>query len=714
MKFKWNYVALPAVAGMLLFASTSFADNLEDKHRADKQKVVKQENITVMGTRSQVDVARYPGAVNVIKADDLKISPSVIEDLSKVPGFETGACVGRNIGQQFTIRGFGYQSESRVIIKQDGIRRSTSLFSNHISSFRTDPEILRQVEVIKGSSSVAHGSGAIGGVVGMSTKDAFDYLDKGKTMGTKVITRYERNNYKSGALALYGNPNEGAFDYLVYGKYGKTGDLTKVKPFEDDPSDKTIDNDEKIKDGFIKLGYKLSEDHQFKVSVFHLHEDVEAAWQTLYHSKYPETGPVVGDLDQTDLVLAYTYNPVSEYFNADVSVFSSKASYHRIFRNDKGEIRSDYENKDKSWGLNLKNQSKFSTGPVNHKLVVGMDYTRRSEDAIFVYAGELQEFGSMPNNYNELGLFLQDEIPLMQDRMVLYLGGRYDRFERSVDGKTLDYDGSRFSPRIGGAFEIFDHFNLLANYSEAFRAPTPHETSSEGALNPHYWYMPNPDLKSEISKEAEFGFSYDNDRLMNGKAALWARALYFIGNIEDMIDLKELPELGPSPEDSDYATFQNVAKAKRRGYEMETRFTYAPFMVNASFEHLDQYDSQTQEKVPNAFADKLRVGVQYTYKPLGVTMEVNVNHWFKPDQNPEYIIRRKVKYYKVNESYTITNLRVKWVPADTGLSFFDQGFELFGGVNNLFNDEYINARGYANSSRSGKGRNIFFNISKKF
>ena len=120
-------------------------------------------DVTVIGTRTDVEIIKYPGSANVLSQDDLTSSSSLIESLSIVPGFEMGGGHGRNIGQQYTIRGFGYQSEDRVIVKMDGVRRSPSLYSNHISSFRVDNDLLTSVDVVKGASSISHGGGAIGG-----------------------------------------------------------------------------------------------------------------------------------------------------------------------------------------------------------------------------------------------------------------------------------------------------------------------------------------------------------------------------------------------------------------------------------------------------------------------------------------------------------------------------------------------------------------------
>ena len=127
----------------------------------------------------------------------MKAKTNVIDSIMQIPGVDGSVDMGRQIGRQFQIRGFGYQSDERVIIKQDGVRRSAGMYSNMISSFRTDSDILKRVEVIKGASSVLHGSGAIGGIVNMQTKSASDYLSEGKSVGLMLGQRLESNNMHS-------------------------------------------------------------------------------------------------------------------------------------------------------------------------------------------------------------------------------------------------------------------------------------------------------------------------------------------------------------------------------------------------------------------------------------------------------------------------------------------------------------------------------------
>ena len=94
-----------------------------------------------------------------------------------------------------------------------------------ISSFRTDSDILKRVEVIKGASSVLHGSGAIGGIVNMQTKSASDYLSEGKSVGLMLGQRLESNNMHSTRGAVYGKGEEIPIDVLLYGKRASYGNV---------------------------------------------------------------------------------------------------------------------------------------------------------------------------------------------------------------------------------------------------------------------------------------------------------------------------------------------------------------------------------------------------------------------------------------------------------------------------------------------------------
>ncbi|HSF64217.1 MAG TPA: TonB-dependent receptor plug domain-containing protein [Paracoccaceae bacterium] len=88
------------------------------------------------------------------------------------------------LGQAFDIRGIGNADQAgvqnRIIVTVDG---AVKFFEQYrTGSFFGDPELYKRVEVLRGpASSTMYGSGAIGGVVAFTTKDANDFIPEGKT-----------------------------------------------------------------------------------------------------------------------------------------------------------------------------------------------------------------------------------------------------------------------------------------------------------------------------------------------------------------------------------------------------------------------------------------------------------------------------------------------------------------------------------------------------
>lgn len=706
-----------------LFAVSATAEDTKDleckKGDTKCENKIKLAPVTIEATRSEVDSLTYPGSVGVIGEDTLKRETSVVDAITDIPGVESGYDNGRQIGQDYRIRGFGYQSENRVIIMQDGVPRSPSLFSNHISSFRSDNDILKSVEVVKGTSSILHGSGAIGGIVGMQTKDAKDYLEDGEQFGAMLGQRVESNHMRSTRAAIYAKGDENIpLDVVLYGKKAKHGNMKYAGGGTTSASGNAlthVPNDEDIQTAFFKLGWDITDEQRLAISVFDYKEDLTTVWQTLYHNS--SSTDIIGTLTQRDYVLDYYYNPEKySWLNLSAKVYKSEAEYDRGYTTEEDIL--DYSNQDDRWGIKIKNIASFDTYAVNHNLVTGIDYQNRKEDAIFVSNGEISDFGSMPNKYEDFGLYIQD-IMSYKD-FELTLGGRFDKFNRDLTHRenAKDYSDSRFSPRVALGYTLFDTITLLAGYSESFRAPTPHETSPNGPLNPHYWYLPNSNLEAETGAEYEVGFSVERNGLFANNDAFTFKAMYFTGKIKNMISFKELPELGMSPEDSPYGRYENVNDAHRHGYEIEANYAINSWKYGASYEHLRLYNKENG-KVLRPFADKLNLNLEYKIIS-GLRAGLELNHWFKPYQSPKTITymdrrtRQPVTYTYVNKGYTQVNLMASWDVKNTGIKFLDNNMHINFGVKNLLDKKYLNARSVTNTSRVGMGRNIYLDFEINF
>src|SRR5690606_16394741 len=92
-------------------------------------------------------------------------------------------------GGGINIRGFGagntYGSNQKVLIQVDGATQGSEELYRISTQLLTDPELYKSVEVIRGTTGTfEYGSGVVGGMVRLQTKDAGDFT--GGQIGVKV------------------------------------------------------------------------------------------------------------------------------------------------------------------------------------------------------------------------------------------------------------------------------------------------------------------------------------------------------------------------------------------------------------------------------------------------------------------------------------------------------------------------------------------------
>jgi len=126
-------------------------------------------------------------------------------------------------GMKFNIRGFSDSED--VLIKVDGAMRNFEKYRFGSGVF-VEPELLKAVEVTRGPAGTLQGSGAIGGVVEMRTKDGSDFLQPGERAGARLKSGWSTNNDEIlGSASLYGVAF-GALDLLANGTWRESGNIT--------------------------------------------------------------------------------------------------------------------------------------------------------------------------------------------------------------------------------------------------------------------------------------------------------------------------------------------------------------------------------------------------------------------------------------------------------------------------------------------------------
>ncbi|MBW4514824.1 MAG: TonB-dependent receptor [Timaviella obliquedivisa GSE-PSE-MK23-08B] len=194
-------------------------------------------------------------------------------------------------------------------------------------------------------------------------------------------------------------------------------------------------------------------------------------------------------------------------------------------------LRSNDDHRE-SFALQTELVGEFSTGSVDHTLLLGVDWSRNTQrsntraaestPSINIFDPEYGAFrperSDLPlltidrfNATNTVGFFIQDQIDLL-DNLHLLIGGRFDIIDQSsfsfLSGTGSDQNEEAFSPRIGILYQPIEPISLYASYSQSFQPNV--FTQSDGSF-----------LEPERGRQFEVGIrgEFLGDRLIANLAA---------------------------------------------------------------------------------------------------------------------------------------------------------------------------------------------------
>lgn len=163
---------------------------------------------------------------------------------------------------------------------------------------------------------------------------------------------------------------------------------------------------------------------------------------------------------------------------------------------DSGQLDRRWRSNDdffESYELQTNVEGEFSTGPIGHRLLFGVDLgslwsagsQRRlpgdpsfftnifDDDASDVAKPNLDDLALIVRDDYRLtrtvGIYLQDQIQLL-DNLILVAGGRFDIVDQKSGnlGSSNDQNDNAFSPRVGIVFQPIEAVSLYASYGRSF------------------------------------------------------------------------------------------------------------------------------------------------------------------------------------------------------------------------------------------------------
>ncbi|MEL6207582.1 MAG: TonB-dependent receptor, partial [Pseudomonadota bacterium] len=490
--------------------------------------------IVVFGAaRDERGLLETPNAVSVVGEQEIiRRQPSTYEELiGDLPGvtIEGGP---RGIAQEPNIRGF---QDEQVIIRVDGARQNFDLA--HRGRFFTDPSILKRVEVLRGGQSTLFGSGALGGVIFLDTKDAADVLDPGEIWGGEVKLGFnsQGTEFLGAATAAVQYEN---FDALAF-----FAGRPMFSDIEDGDGDRIIDSEIDSRNGLLKLGFEPGEGHRIEAS-YQYYDDNGATPPNANVQGSPETS-VDRNLRYQTARIAWDWAPAGNEL-VDLSVLGyyndAKVEEDRFF-----DGRFDETNFE-TLGFEATNISRFGLGQVPVALSYGIEIFEDQQEALRDGEARLQAPDAKRRFYAG---FAQADFEVVPG-LTITPGIRYDFFQLRPEGDFADRSDGQPSPKLAVNWQPTPNLQLFASASRSFRAPTLTELYSDGVhfITPGFplggpsdpvftgvnEFVPTPDLEPERATQVEIGGRYRMQNLAFAGDSLLLSGNAYYARVDDFVD----------------------------------------------------------------------------------------------------------------------------------------------------------------------------------
>lgn len=524
------------------------------------------DEIEVTATKNARSLTEVPGRVAVITSEELSLTPAatLVDMLRTVSGVHTSNSMGFfTMRPNVTVRGLSGEEQSRTLVMLDGIPMNNSdtggVNWNSISTAN-----VKQVEIYKGPGSSLYGSNAMGGVINIITSTPVDPLS-----GSAGVAYGTFNTMRShlSLAARVADP----FTVQVHAFYNNSDGYNPAPAGERQDPDYTVPR--YVED--LGLNARSAWRHSDMLEVtagYHLFLNERGEGTVIQdpgmYRKFNKNRANIG------------FKGKHENFRYNLNAFFQREDYFRVSERGTPNVnysRFNVESERDDMGITL---DLFSDIGSNHSLtggfearagsVDGGDFYRTSDDVVI-------NRGSM----RFLAGYLQDEISMLERKLHLLLGLRYDYvtfydgFFDATDGvffrgtPLMNYNDpdiasnnwSTFSPRIALRYNPSQTLSGYLSYARGFRASILDDLSRTGI----FWgriKIANPELGPETLDNFEAGL----DIRPAWRWSVSPTVFYSHGNDFLYFVARQLPD------GSDVWRRENVSSVQLMGAEVDVRY----------------------------------------------------------------------------------------------------------------------------------------------
>jgi len=716
-------------AGIVALAMSAGASNAQTLQPSENDTVVKIEDVVVSSLKVERKISDAPISIAIVNS--LKFEKRTVFTVADGLADEPGVFMGGDgvWSKNVNVRGLG---EERLVTMVDGNRIETATDLTASLSM-IDPNDIDRVEVIKGAQSVLYGSGAMGGIVNVITKDG-NFADELYVNGNVLVGLASVNASNSEYL----NVNVGDKKWYVKVNAGRG-----------------FGNDIKTPKGYIKnsgyemnnisarAGFKPAVNHIIKLNFQHnWSKNVGipggAAFTAAATAKYKDINRTLfnANYEVKDLSYVFTSLKITGFVQniiRDVEM-NPNTTTQKVLPNGNIQVTVPTLVTPKgthlTFGGNAQGTFEFSD---KNTMIAGVDVWRRNITGdrtkyitvtVFDTLGNVLktnniERGESPlpkASFTSAGVFVQDEMRFFANRLNITVGGRIDGiFVENEECHDVDYiitngtmndhpAGQRitfekgkkkdvsWSANIGAIYKITNKFHLVLTGARSYRSPSLEERFKYIDLTSKV-RLGNPDLKSEDGISGDIGVRFWGDKVN-------VQVSGFINRINNMVVERDGVFVYQT---TDGATdtlpaliLDNVGKALLYGVDLSFNYHIINGLsVFGSGSYTMGFDRENDSYLPNIPPMKGVLGVSYTYAKFG-TISVEVT-----GVGEKHLI---AEHEKPTSAYGRLDIALNSRVLKAG----KVGFQFFGGIENVTNEAYTN---FFSTNRSDinyePGRNFY-------
>lgn len=555
---------------------------------AAAQDVYTFDEVVVSATRSEQNISDVAASVDVVSSEALEKDLS--QNMKSAVESEPGVNMAGN--GRFGLTGFNIRGRDENYVKTiiDGVELpgtynpGADVMRKYNNTLETDT--LQRIEINKGPVSSLYGSDALAGAVILRTKNPADLLDEGNDTYASVKGGYYSADESYKATATLANRTGDLETLLIFTHrdghetqtYGGS-DIAGPDRGEADPVDFQSDNI------LAKAFYQLNDAHRVGVSVESYHRDQDVIRLSdegdviafgPYRYVYSNTRGYDDDSRQRYSIEHQwqANNPAFDLLEWRVAYLKSESKHDNTDTLTKTTpTGTSVENRnrqrigeDESWQADVQFNKVVALDSTYHDVVYGASYV--SNEFNLDYNNINRDTGMVTDATPEVpnaesrkwGVFIQDQMFLMNETLVLNAGLRYDNFSAAPKGNSAYADGKNdaLTGRLGAVYHWNDAFSTFAQVSQGFKAPTLQDL--------YYFYdtgatfIPNPNLKAEESISYETGMRF---RQEFGRIDI----AVFYNDYKNFIESRLVDANGP--DGKEVWTTDNIGRAEIYGAELK-------------------------------------------------------------------------------------------------------------------------------------------------